>query len=76
MIEKIESEDRLFAPVGVGGIKGVLFSESVWIGDVFHCKTSGKGFKYTRLERVHVYLERGVVNYLSLKFYFRNSGHT
>ena len=26
--------------------KGVLFSESVWNGGVFHYKRSGKGFKY------------------------------
>ena len=30
---------------------GVLFSESVWNWGVFYCKTSGKGFKYTCLER-------------------------
>ena len=29
--------------------KGVLFSESVWNGGMFHCKKSGKGFKYTCL---------------------------
>ena len=63
MIEKIESEDRLFSPWellvggGVGG-EGVLFSESVWNGDVCHCKKSGRRFKHTRLERVYVCLER------------------
>ena len=30
---------------------GVFFSETVWNRDVFHCKTSGKVFKYTCLER-------------------------
>ena len=41
--------------------KGVLFSESVWNGGVFHCKKSGKGFKYTCLERGSFLSEKGVV---------------
>ena len=31
--------------------KGVQFSESVWDGGIFHCTNSGKGLKYTCLER-------------------------
>ena len=47
--------------------KGILFSESVWNGVVFHCKTYGKGFKYTCLERGSCPSGNGVVNYISLK---------
>ena len=45
--------------------KGVLFS--VWNGGVFHCKKSGKGFKYICLERGSFLSRRRVVNYLSLE---------
>ena len=51
--------------------KGVLFSESVWNGGICHCQKSGKGFKYTCLERGSCLSGKGVVNYLSLEFYFR-----
>ena len=47
--------------------KGVLFSESVWNGDVLHCKKPGKGFKYTCLERDSCLFGNGVVNYPSLE---------
>ena len=38
--------------------KGVQFSESVWDRGIFHCTNSGKGLKYTYLERVPACLER------------------
>ena len=47
--------------------KKVLFSESVWNRVVFHCKKSGKGFKYTCLERGSCLSGKWVVNYLSLE---------
>ena len=45
--------------------KGVLFLVSVWNGVVFHWKKSGKGFKYTFLERGSCLSGKGMVNYLS-----------
>ena len=45
--------------------KGVLFSDSVWNEDDFHCKKSGKGFKYTWPESGLCLSGKGVVNYLS-----------
>ena len=45
--------------------KWVSFSESSWNGDVFQRKKSGKGFKYTCLERGSCLSEKWVVNYLS-----------
>ena len=47
--------------------KGVLFSESIWSRDVFHCRISGKRFKYTCLERGSCMSGKGVVNYPSLE---------
>ena len=49
--------------------KGVLFSESVWNGRVFHCKKIWEGvqrFKYICLERDSCLSGKGVVNYLRL----------
>ena len=45
--------------------KGFLFSESVWNGGCFIVKKSGKGFKYTCLERASCLSGIGMVNYLS-----------
>ena len=42
--------------------KGVLLSESVWNGGMFHCKKkSGKGFQYTCLERGSCLSGKGMV---------------
>ena len=42
--------------------KGVLFSESVWNGGVFHCKKSEKEFRYTCLESGSCLSGKVVVN--------------
>ena len=44
-----------------------VFSESVWNGDVFHCKQVGKGFKCTCLERDSCLSRKKVVSELNLE---------
>ena len=53
--------------------KEVFFPECLERGGdgLFHCKKSGKGFKYTCLDRGSCLSGKSVVNYLSLEFYFR-----
>ena len=46
--------------------KEVLFGVCLERGGVFHCKTSGKGFKYNCLERGPCLSGRGYVNHLNL----------
>ena len=47
--------------------KGARFSESVWDGGIFHCTNSGKGLKYTCLERGPCLSEKGLLSYLCLE---------
>ena len=43
--------------------KGVLFSESVWDGSIFHCTKSGEGLKYACLERGPCLSGKGLLSY-------------
>ena len=54
----------MYGWVGMCRQKGLIF----WNGGVCHCKTSGKGFKYTCLERGSCLSGKGVVNYISLEW--------
>ena len=48
--------------------KGVQFSESFLDGSILHCTNSGKGLKYTGLERGPCLSGKGLLNYLCLEY--------